>query len=151
MKGWGLSVSLLSLWKVSRSYPFLNFWANGEINCTKNIQSINSLVHVTSVCDDWPRSVLLWLALGVALVLLCCAANQYCLIVGDRVKNIAIALCDRSPNSGAKHGQTKSTKNVQFSKITHLLCYIFVSCFMLKLPNIFRKKTVQKMYILYFR
>ena len=49
-----------------------------------------SLVLVTSVCDDCPRSVLLllalWLALGVILVLLCCAANQYCLIVGDRSK-----------------------------------------------------------------
>ena len=92
-------------------------------NCIKNIQSIDCLVHVTSVCDDCPRSVLLWLCLGVALVLLCCAANQYCLIVGDRVKNIAIALCDRSPNSREKHGQTKSTKNNQFYKITHLLCY----------------------------
>ena len=85
-----------------------------------------SLVLATSVCDDCPRSVLLllalWLALGVILVLLCCAANQYCLIVGDRVKNIAIALCDRSPNTRKKHGQTKSTKNNQFYKITLLLC-----------------------------
>ena len=63
--------------------------------------------------------VLLWCCLAVAPWLVA----QYCLIVGDRVKNIAIALCDRSPNSGAKHGQTKSTKNNQFYKITHLLCY----------------------------
>ena len=93
-----------------------------------------SLVLATSVCDDCPRSVLLllalWLALGVILVLLCCAANQYCLIVGDRVKNIAIALCDRSPNSKKFSSQTKSTKNNQFYKITLLLCYFpcRVSC-----------------------
>ena len=126
--------------------PFFKFLGKWRKKWLKNIQSINSLVFVDNATTDWPRSVC-----AVALVLLCCAANQYCLIVGDRVKNIAIALCDRSPNSREKHGQTKSTKNVQFSKITHLLCYIFVSCFMLKLPNIFRKKTVQKMYILYFR
>ena len=78
MKGRGLSVSLLRLWEVSHSYLFLNFWANGEINCIKNIQSINSLVHVTSVCDDCPRSVcgcsLCGSVFGVILVLLYCLA-----------------------------------------------------------------------------
>ena len=121
LKGWGLSVSLLSLWKVSRSYLFLNFWANGEINCIKNIQSINSLVLVTSVsCDDCPRSVLvlLWCCLAVALWLVA----QYCLILGDRSKNSPIALGDRNPNSKKFSSQTKSTKNNQFYKITLLLC-----------------------------
>ena len=128
MKGWGLSISLLSFPKVSHSYPFLNFWANGEINRIKNVQSISSLVHVTSVsCDDCPRSVcgcslcgsllvLFWCCFGVALVLLCCAANQYCLIVGDRSKNSLIALKDRNPNSKKFSSQTKSTKNNQFLK-----------------------------------
>ena len=130
MKGWGLSVSLLSFPKVSHSYLFLNFWANGEINCIKNIQSINSLVHITFVsCNDCPRSVLLWLGRAVAVVLFWCCCivllwlvAQYCMILGDRSKNSLIALKDRNPNSREKHGQTKSTKNNQFSKITHLLC-----------------------------
>ena len=132
-RGWGLSVSLLELWKVSRSYLFLNFWANGEINCIKNIQSINSLVHITFVsCNDCPRSVcgcsLCGSVFGVALVLLYCLAvalwlcYQYCMILGDRSKNSLIALKDRNPNSRKKRGQTKSTKNNQFCKITQRMC-----------------------------
>ena len=70
------------------------------------------------VCAVARCLVLLWCCLAVV----CCAANQYCLIVGDIVKNIAIALKDRSPNSGAKHGQTKSTKNNQFYKVTQRMC-----------------------------
>ena len=61
-----------------------------------------SLVHVTSVCDDCPRSVLLllalWLALGVALVLLYCLAVlqiNTVYIVGDRSKNKSD--CPRRP------------------------------------------------------
>ena len=159
IKGVGLSVSLLSFPKVSRSYLFLNIWANGEINCIKNIQSINSLVLVDNATTDCPRSVVLWLSLWLGVWCCCCAVlmllcglllNTVCM-VGDRSKNSPIALKDRSPNSGAKHGQTKSTKNVQFSKITHLLCYIFVSCFSVILPNFLRKKTVYFLSILYFR
>ena len=63
------------------------------------------------------RSVALsWCCFGVVLLLLCGSVINTVYIVGDRMKNIAIALCDRSPNSGAKHGQTKSTKNNQFLK-----------------------------------
>ena len=82
-----------------------------------------SLVHVTSVCDDCPRSVCGCSLCGSVLVLLWCCCivllwlvAQYCMILGDRSKNSLIALCDRSPNSGEKHGQTKSTKNNQFLK-----------------------------------
>ena len=159
LKGWGWFLSLLELWKVSRSYLFLNFWANGEINCIKNIQSINSLVLVDNATTDWPRSVVLWLSLWLGVWCCCCAVlmllcglllNTVCM-VGDRSKNSLIALCDRNPNSKKFSSQTKSTKNVQFSKITHLLCYIFVSCFVLKIPNIFRKKTVYFLSVLYFR
>ena len=80
------------------------------------------------------RSVALsWCYFGVALVLLCCCLAVLQIntvyIVGDRSKNSLIALGDRNPNSKKFSSQTKSTKNVQFSKITHLLCYIFVSCF----------------------
>ena len=118
LKGWGLSVSLLELWTVSRSYLFLNFWANDRKNCIKNIQSISSLVHVTSVsCDDCPRSVcgcsLCGSVFGVALVLLYCLAVlqiNTVYIVGDRSKNSLIALCDRNPNSKKFISQTKSTK-----------------------------------------
>ena len=53
-----------------------------------------------------------WCYFGVALW----RVAQYCLILGDRSKNSLIALKDRSPNSGEKHGQTKSTKNNQFLK-----------------------------------
>lgn len=65
---------------------------------------------------------------SVLVLLLCCLdvalwlVAQYCMILGDRSKNSLIALCDRSPNSGAKHGQTKSTKNNQFSKIPQRMC-----------------------------
>ena len=92
-------------------------------------------------------------ALSVLWLWCCLAVLQIntVYIVGDRSKNSLIALCDRNPNSKKFSSQTKSTKNNQFYKITHLLCYIFVSCFNGILPNIFRKKTVQKMYILYFR
>ena len=87
----------------------------------KKYTVFSSLVHVTSVsCDDCPRSVLLWLGVwccfGVVLLLLCGSVINTVCMVGDRVKNIAIALKDRSPNSGEKHGQTKSTKNNQFLK-----------------------------------
>ena len=91
--------------------PFFKFLGKWWNKLYKKYTVFNSLVHVTSVsCADCPRSVLLWLV------------AQYCMILGDRSKNSLIALCDRSPNSRKKHGQTKSTKNVQFSKITHLLC-----------------------------
>ena len=119
----------------------------------------SSLIHVTSVsCDDCPRSVcgcsLCGSVFGVILVLLYCLAVlqiNTVYILGVRSKNSLIALCDRSPNSRKKHGQTKSTKNNQFYKITHLLCYIFVSCFSVVLPNIFRKIAVYFLTILYFR
>jgi hypothetical protein len=62
--------------------------------------------------------VLLWCCLAVAPWLVA----QYCLILGDRSKNSLIALKDRSPNSRKKRGQTKSTKNNQFYKITQRMC-----------------------------
>ena len=117
----------------------------------KKYTVFSSLVHVTSVsCDDCPRSVLLWLGVWccccAVLMLLCGLLLNTVCMVGDRSKNSPIALKDRSPNSRKKRGQTKSTKNVQFSKITHLLCYIFVSCFSVILPNFLRKKTVYFLY-----
>ena len=69
------------------------------------------------------RSVALsWCCFGVVLLLLCGSVINTVCMVGDRVKNIAIALKDRNPNSGEKRGQTKSTKNNQFSKITQRMC-----------------------------
>ena len=139
--------------------PFFKFLGKWRKKWLKNIQSINSLVLVDNATTDCPRSVVLWLSLWLGVWCCCCAVlmllcglllNTVC-TVGDRSKNSLIALKDRNPNSGAKHGQTKSTKNNQFYKITHLLCYIFVSCFMVNLPNIFRKKTVYFLTILYFR
>ena len=123
-RGGGWFLSLGELWKVPHSYLFLNFWANDEINCIKNIQSINSLVFVDNATTDWPRSVVLWLSLWLGVWCCCCAVlmllcglllNTVCM-VGDRSKNSLIALCDRSPNSFEKHSQTKSTKNIQYLK-----------------------------------
>ena len=69
------------------------------------------------------RSVALsWCCFGVVVLLLYGSVINTVCMVGDRSKNSPIALKDRNPNSGAKHGQTKSTKNNQFYKITHLLC-----------------------------
>ena len=97
----------------------------------------------------------LWLGRAVALVLFwcccCCSVINTVCMVGGRSKNSLIALGDRNPNSKKFSSQTKSTKNNQFSKITLLLCYIFVSCFVLILPNILRKKAVYFLSVLYFR
>ena len=135
--------------------PFFKFLGKWWNKLYKKYTVFSSLVHVTFVsCDDCPRSVLLWLCLDVVVLFWCCFAVlqiNTVYILGVRSKNSLIALCDRSPNSRKKHGQTKSTKNNQFYKITHLLCYIFVSCFMVNLPNIFRKKTVHFLSVLYFR
>ena len=109
--------------------PFFKFLGKWWNKLYKKYTVFISLVLVDNATTDWPRSVALWFGVwccfGVVVLSWCCSVALLSILFvrrGDRSKNSLIALKDRSPNSRKKRGQTKSTKNNQFSKITQRMC-----------------------------